>query len=220
MIRSAPRAVAALFVVSALRLAPPASAQDVVDGVVATIDGKPITLSDVTFEAEVRALAAALGNPAALGRTLTAPTALDGILVRQALLRQAPPRESAADREIARDRARRLLDASGRGEGGAFLGRWGLTEEALVDWFKDLVRADAEGETRMEAPRKPSQAELHARWEAHPTLRAAPFEDARPVLEAEVLRSRFDVAWNAVVADALARSDIRGTTFGDALAPR
>jgi len=217
-----PGKVRGALLAAAVVLAPRhVGSQTLVDGVAVTLDGRPITLSEVAFEHEVRGIASRAGNPGALGRTLQARTAIDGIVARKALLAQSPARDSWAAREVARDRARRFLSALGTpAEGRRFLRRWGMSEDDLVDWFRDMVRADAFGERRVGDLPEPTEAECRARFDAAPERYAgSSFVDVRPGIAEALRQERFEAAWDAVVADALSRADVRRTGLADHVLP-
>ncbi len=123
----------------------PEEAGELVDRVVVTVDGSPVTASDVILEAQIRAQIASSPKRPEFGRLLTEqvdPT--EAVIFRQILRARPETRTITVTAGRAEDRLR-LFEQTFESREAALQWRvtWGLEKSALLDYFKESVLFDA-----------------------------------------------------------------------------
>ena len=140
--------LALLVAVPALAADPPSTpeeAGELVDRVVATVDGTPITASNVILEGEVRRQIASSPKVEEFGRLLTEQVdPMEAVIFRQILRARPEARTVTVTAGRAEDRLR-LFEQTFDSREAALQWRvvWGLEKSALLDYFKESVLFDA-----------------------------------------------------------------------------
>jgi hypothetical protein len=196
----------------------PARAQDVADGVVAVIGDRPLMLSAVLFEVEVRTVLDSGGRLVNLGPPAPDCDVLEALVVRTLLLQEAEGEQLAVDEEVNR-RLEVFIDAFERVEDlTRWLGRWSIGTAELRTHFTAELRADTFAQLRAEAITRVSEREVVEAWQdGGERWDGVPLEQAAPVLEQELWQARMDGQQRSLVDAIREQRGVRYTDLGRSL---
>jgi hypothetical protein len=176
--------VAALMLAAGLLAAP--SKGDVVERVLAVVDGRLITLSDVHTIRTLGLVQAALGT--ADGADPIVERLIDRVLILQEVERYAPP---APDEGIIDARVRAISQAEpAPGPLAERLAVLGVSEAWLRQWIRDDLRIQAYIDQRFTGVVQPSNEELEAYFQEHSAEFAAGGRDLSDAAAQQLARER------------------------------
>jgi len=187
-------------------------AGELVDRIVATVEETPISASEVAFEEAIRERILAAGNKAEFGRLLTEPgEPLEAVVFRLILLQQPVTAGiEVEDRSLAEKRTRLFGEMFHSPEAlSAFLSRWGLQREELVQYFHTYTRLDTVIELSVDP--KVSDEEEHSYYERNKDLvfGGKDFTEVADFVSRQVYLLKFEVEYNAWRSRLRARANKR-----------
>ena len=184
---------------------PVAAAQQLLDRVLARVDGTPITLTDVQAAIGLEIIQTGSGDPITAGTQQMIDRQLELVEVQR-----FPPPEPMPD-AVAREVARLKTNAGTRLS--ALMQSTGLTEERITDVARDNVRITAYLDQRFGTTVQVSDEEVAAYYRAHEaefTARgeAMPFEQAEPIARQRASPERRRATVDQGIRDLRARADV------------
>ncbi len=192
-----------------LALASPAASAEVLDRVVAQVDGKVITLSDLRFEARVAMVER--------GGAALAETPLDQATLQSALSLAIAQRAAGAEADrlgsLSLDAAveARLHRFEGRfGDPSAFerfLHASGADLSQLREVLGRALRAERALDSRVRLRAQVNEGDVRRAWEAEGS--PGTFEEARAALREKLVRQRYEAAAREELAKLRAAAQVR-----------
>lgn len=186
------------------------AADQILDRVVAQVDGQVITLSDLRFEARVALVEQ--GGASLADAQLDEPTlrsALELAIAQRAagaeadrlgtFALEAKDVEERFERFVARFPDRAAVDA--------FLRSTGADEAQLRDVLGRALRAERALDARVRLRAQVSEADVRRAWEAGGS--PGRFEDARGAIREQLVRKRYEVAAKEELAKMRAAAQVR-----------
>jgi hypothetical protein len=186
------------------------AADQILDRVVASVDGQVITLSDLRFEARVALVER--GGASLADAPLDEPTlrsALELAIAQRAagaeadrlgtFLLEAQDVEVRLERFVARFPDRAAVDA--------FLRSTGADEAQLRDVLGRALRAERALDARVRLRAQVSEADVRRAWEAAGS--PGTFEDARGAIREQLVRARYEAAAKEELAKLRAAAQVR-----------
>ena len=181
------------------------SAQQLLDRVLARVDGVPITLTDVQAAVGLGIIQVGSGDPIAEGTQQMIDRELELTEVQR-----FPPPEPSPD-VVARETARLKMNAGPRLP--MLMQSTGLTEQRIVDMARDNLRIAGYLDQRFGTTVQVSDDEVAAYYRAHEAEFtkggvAVPYEDAEPIARQRVSSERRRAIVNQWVRDLRSRADV------------
>jgi hypothetical protein len=177
----------------------PEGAGDLVDRVVATANGTPITASDVALEAAIRERIAASPRKEEFGRLLTEQVEPLEAVIFRTILRGQPDARTVRPSGSKAELRLRLFEESFGSREAALQWRidWGLEKSALLDWFKESVVLDAVVELAVDF--KVTEEQERAYYEAHrdQVYGGRPWEEVSADVARRVYALEFEDEYNS-----------------------
>ena len=181
------------------------SAQQLLDRVLARVDGAPITLTDVQAAIGLGIIAVGSGDPIAQGT--------QQMLDRQLELTEVqrfPPPEPSLD-VVARETARLKMNAGPRLP--MLMQSTGLTDERITDLARDNLRIAAYLDQRFGTTVQVSDEEVAAYYRAHEaeftnSSGTVPYEDAEPIARQRASSERRRAIVSQWIRDLRSRADV------------
>ncbi len=171
-----------------------------VDRVVATVSGTPISASEVAFEKEVRERILASGQKATFGRLLTEPgEPLEAVIFR-AILLQHPSTATIEleDQGLAKKRARVLEESFKSPEAyQAFLRRWGTDPQGLIVFFHTYARLDTMIELSVDPKVSDEEERAYYQRNKDQVFGGKEFVEVSDMVSRQVYLLKFEVEYNA-----------------------
>ena len=171
-----------------------------VDRIVATVSGTPISASEVAFERAVRDRILASGKKTAFGRLLTEPgEALEATIFRAILLQHPATAEiELEDRGLAEERARTLRESFKEPRGYAmFLKRWGTDHDGLVQFFHTYARLDTMIDLSVDPQVSDEEERSYYERNKDPVFGGKEFLEVSDFVSRQVYLLKFEVEYNA-----------------------
>ena len=195
-----------------------ASAQDVVDGVVAVVGERPLMWSDVLFEAEIRSVEASGGREINLRPTQADPEVME-VLVERALILQEMGAEFLAPEEAVNRRLERFLDRFERVEDlTRWLGRWKISTRELRAHFAEGLRVSSYAERRLTSAVRLSDGEVYEAYAEDPRRwGGTPYDEVSGVIRNELWAKRLDEQRQRWLDGIREKRGVRYTDLGQGL---
>ncbi|MEE2827616.1 MAG: hypothetical protein VX498_00390 [Myxococcota bacterium] len=175
------------------------SGVQLVDRVLASVEGSPITASQVALESQIRTQIASSPDRASFGRLLTEDvTPLEALMFREILRRLPETRTISSNESIARDRLR-LFEASfgDAREASSFRARWGLRRANLLDYFKESTVLDEV--ISISVLVQVTEEEMRSYYDRNKNRVFAdkPYEEVAEFVMRQVYRLKFEAEYNS-----------------------
>ena len=177
----------------------PEEAGELVDRVVATVDGTPITASDVILEGEIRSRISSSPNRDEFGRLLTEQVdPLEAVIFRQILRSRPEARSITTSGGRAEDRLR-LFERAFESREAALRWRviWGLEKSALLDYFKESVLFDALVDLAVDVNVGEEQERAYYETHRDAVYGGRPFEEVSADVAQRVYALQFEDEYNS-----------------------
>ena len=193
-----------LLTTSLLAVTPPAAAAEepgvLVDRIVATVSQRPISASEVAMESAIRTRIQGLKAKQAFGRLLTEPgEPLEAVIFKIILLQQPSTAEvQLDDMTMAEQRLDRfeqsfdnpLLFA-------AFLKRWAITQQDLLEFFHLYARLDTVIEVSVDPQVKEEEERAYYERNRDQVFGGREFTEVADLVSRQVYLLKFEVEYNA-----------------------
>jgi hypothetical protein len=177
----------------------PEEAGELVDRAVATVDGTPITASDVILEGEIRQRIASSPRREEFGRLLTEQVdALEAVIFRQILRARPEARAVTTSGGRAEDRLR-LFERTFTSREDALQWRviWGLEKSVLLDYFKESVLFDALVDLAVDVNVSEEQERTYYESHKDAVYGGRPFEEVSGDVARRVYNLEFEDEYNS-----------------------
>ena len=175
------------------------AAAELVDRVLASVEGSPITASQVALEGEIRSRIEGSPGRETFGRLLTEDvTPLEALMFREILRRLPETRTISSNEAIARDRLRQFEASFGDArEASSFRARWGLSRANLLDYFKESTVLDEV--ISISVLVQVTEEEMRSYYERNKNRVFAdkPYEEVAELVMRQVYRLKFEAEYNS-----------------------
>ncbi len=177
----------------------PAEAGDVVDRVVAVVEGTPVTASSVAFETAVRERIAKTDSKP-FGRLLTDRSdPLEALIFKQILREQPLAVEVSLEGKLPGLERLRAFERSfdTPEDAGAFRTQWGRSRQDMLEFFQDSAVLDAVIELAVQF--RVSEQEERAYFEENKdrVFGGRPYEEVAGFVAQQVYRKKFEGEYNS-----------------------